>query len=92
VRGDAASIDARAQAIAVQQSVEMPLSAIDDPHVLSDIVGRVESIAKLGDGVFAVRIGRSRGTVECLVSDLCPSASHYRYRLPITSQTSTSLP
>jgi ribulose-bisphosphate carboxylase large chain len=30
VRADAASIAARAQAIAVEQSVEMPVAAIDD--------------------------------------------------------------
>ena len=40
VRSDAVSIDSRAAAIAVEQSVEMPLSGIDDPHVLADIVGR----------------------------------------------------
>jgi ribulose-bisphosphate carboxylase large chain len=56
VRGDARSIEARAEAIAVEQSVEMPVSAIDDPLVLADIVGRVEAIEDLGDGEFAVRI------------------------------------
>jgi hypothetical protein len=35
VRADAASIGARALAIAVEQSVEMPLAAIDEPEVLS---------------------------------------------------------
>ena len=40
VRSEAASIAARAQGIAVEQSVEMPLAAIDDAAVLSDIVGR----------------------------------------------------
>ena len=63
VRGNAASIDARAQAIAVEQSVEMPLDAIDDAHVLADIVGRVEDISDLGDGRFAVRIGLATATV-----------------------------
>ncbi len=62
VRTDADSIAARAQAIAVEQSVEMPLAAIDDPAVLSDIVGRVETIADLGDGCFEVRIGLATGT------------------------------
>ena len=37
-----ASIQARAQAIAVEQSVEMPLSAIEDQAILDEIVGRVE--------------------------------------------------
>lgn len=63
VRSDAASIEARAQGIAVEQSVEMPLAAIDDPWVLSDIVGAVDSIDDLGDGHFAVRIDLAIDTV-----------------------------
>jgi ribulose-bisphosphate carboxylase large chain len=63
VRATAAAIDARAQGIAVEQSVEMPLGAIDDETVLSDIVGAVEGIDDLGDGVFAVRIGLATATV-----------------------------
>ena len=63
VRGDAAGIEARAQTIAVEQSVEMPLAAIDDETVLSDIVGSVEGISDLGSGLFAVRIGLATATV-----------------------------
>jgi ribulose-bisphosphate carboxylase large chain len=63
VRGDAAGIEARARGIAVEQSVEMPLEAIDDPWVLSDIVGTVEGIDDLGHGVFAVRIGLATDTI-----------------------------
>lgn len=62
VRGDAASIAARARTIAVEQSVEMPLEAIDEPAVLRDIVGEVQSIDDLGNGVFAVRIGLAVAT------------------------------
>lgn len=57
VRGEAKSIEARAKGIAVEQSVEMPLEPIDDPFVLEETVGRVNDIADLGDGTFAVRIG-----------------------------------
>ena len=64
VRSDAASIAARAQAIAVEQSVEMPLAAIDDAAVLADIVGTVEEIADRGGGVFDVRIALAVATVE----------------------------
>ena len=39
VRGGAADIAARAQGIAVEQSVEMPLGAISDAAVLRDVVG-----------------------------------------------------
>jgi ribulose-bisphosphate carboxylase large chain len=63
VRSDAASIDARAQAIAVEQSVEMPLAAIDDPSVLSDIVGEVEAIEDLRNGTFSVRIALALATI-----------------------------
>jgi ribulose-bisphosphate carboxylase large chain len=63
LRSDAASIEARAQTIAVEQSVEMPLAAIDDAWVLSDIVGAVEGIDDLGDGRFEVRIGLAVDTV-----------------------------
>jgi ribulose-bisphosphate carboxylase large chain len=62
VRSDADSIEARARAIAVEQSVEMPLAAIDEPSVLSDIVGAVEAIEDLGGGTFAVRIGLAQAT------------------------------
>ena len=63
VRSDARAIEARAQAIAVEQSVEMPLSAIEDPQILDEIVGRVEDIRELSPGLYAVRIALSRATV-----------------------------
>ncbi|WP_428535057.1 RuBisCO large subunit C-terminal-like domain-containing protein [Rhodopila sp.] len=63
VRGAPADIEARAQAIAVEQSVEMPIAAIRDQTVLSEIVGRVERIEDLGDGAFAVRVGLATATV-----------------------------
>jgi ribulose-bisphosphate carboxylase large chain len=58
----APAIAARAQAIAVEQSVEMPLEGIEDADVRANIVGRVESIDDLGDGRFAVRIGLAAAT------------------------------
>ncbi len=63
VGADAASIEARARSIAIEQSVEMPLEAIDAPRVLSDVVGRVEAIEDAGDGRFDVRIGLAVETV-----------------------------
>jgi ribulose-bisphosphate carboxylase large chain len=63
VRSDAALIEARAQSIAVEQSVEMPLDAIDDPIVLRDIVGDVQSIDRLDDDRFVVRIGIATATI-----------------------------
>ncbi len=63
VRSTAAEIEARAQGIAVEQSVEMPLAAIRDEAILSDVVGAVEAIEDIGEGVFAVRIGLAEKTV-----------------------------
>ena len=62
VRSDAASIEARAQSIAIEQSVEMPLSAIVEQEILRDIVGEVEAIDDRGGGVFDVRIGLATAT------------------------------
>jgi ribulose-bisphosphate carboxylase large chain len=55
-------IAARAEAIAIEQSVEMPVAAISDRAVLDDVVGRVEGITDVGDGVFEVRIGLAVNT------------------------------
>src|SRR5205823_7554396 len=63
VRCDARSIEARARAIAVEQSVEMPVAAIDDDFVKSEIIGRVETVRELADGRFEVRIALSAATV-----------------------------
>ena len=63
VRCDAGSVAARAQAIAVEQSVEMPLDAIADAAVLADIVGQVDAMSDLGNGLFSVRIMLATATV-----------------------------
>ena len=63
VRCDARSIEARARAIAVEQSVEMPLAAIDDEFVLASIVGRVDEIIERQEGEFEVRIALASETV-----------------------------
>ncbi len=63
VRSDAASIKARALAIAVEQSVEMPLAGIDEPSILTNIVGEVQAIDDLGGGMFSVRIGLALATI-----------------------------
>jgi ribulose-bisphosphate carboxylase large chain len=63
VRSEARMIEQRAQAIAVEQSVEMPLAAIDDQYVRDEIVGKVEGIREIGDGVFEVSVSLSAATV-----------------------------
>lgn len=62
VRSSAAAIEGRAQTIATEQSVEMPVAAIDDAHVLGHIVGQVDAITPAGDGAFEVRIGLATAT------------------------------
>jgi len=62
IRSDANAIEERARSIAVEQSVEMPVAAIDDEVVLRDIVGQVERIDDLGQDVFEVRIGLAVAT------------------------------
>lgn len=68
VTSDAAAIERHATGIAVEQSVEMPVAAIDDPQILSDIVGRVETITELAPGRYEVRIGLATATTG---ADVC---------------------
>ncbi|MBV8094250.1 MAG: ribulose 1,5-bisphosphate carboxylase [Acetobacteraceae bacterium] len=63
VQSEAASIEDRALGLAIEQSVEAPLAAIDDPRILSDIVGEVQGIEALGNGEFQVRIGLAAATI-----------------------------
>lgn len=63
VRSKARAIEARARAIAVEQSVEMPVSAIENRQILEDIVGLVDDIRDIGSGLHAVRIALSRATI-----------------------------
>lgn len=62
VTDSAARIEARARGIAVEQSIEMPVEAVQDRHVLDNIVGQVEGVSDLGDGRFEVRIGLALAT------------------------------
>ena len=63
VRSDASSIADRARAIAIEQSVEMPVSAIEDDYILSNIVGRVVGIEQRDAGTFEVRVALAAETV-----------------------------
>jgi ribulose-bisphosphate carboxylase large chain len=56
VRAPATAIEARAQAIALEQSVEVPLAAVRDPRVLSEVVAQVAGIAPAGEEVFDVTV------------------------------------
>jgi ribulose-bisphosphate carboxylase large chain len=56
VRSTAEAIDARAQAIALEQSVEAPLAAVDDARVLEEVVARVAGIVPATAETFDVTI------------------------------------
>lgn len=63
VLSEPAAIAARSEAIAVEQSVEMPLDAIDDADIRQNVVGRVEGISEQQENCFEVRIGLAAATV-----------------------------
>ena len=62
VRCKPGEAEARANAIRVEQSVEMPLAGIRDATILDNIVGRVESIAPAGADAFRITIGLAAQT------------------------------
>lgn len=49
-------IEARAEALALEQSVECPLEAITDRRVLDEVVARVAAITPVGDGQYRVDV------------------------------------
>lgn len=63
IRSAPDAIAARAQAVAVEQSVEMPLTAIDDATVLAEIVARVEAIDEIDNRLYEVRIALASATI-----------------------------
>lgn len=63
LRSAAGEAEARARAIAVEQSIEMPPEAVDDPFVLGEILGRVVTIEPQGGNVHAIRILLAAETV-----------------------------
>ena len=56
LRCERAQAGAIAEAIALEQSVEVPMAAVRDPWVRDEVVGRVESVSESGDGAFLARI------------------------------------
>ncbi|HEX4943415.1 MAG TPA: RuBisCO large subunit C-terminal-like domain-containing protein [Usitatibacteraceae bacterium] len=69
VASSAGEIDARAKALAAEQSVEMPLEAIGDPRVLQEIAATVESIRPAGSA-FEVTLGLAADTTGNEASQL----------------------
>ncbi|MBV9440335.1 MAG: ribulose 1,5-bisphosphate carboxylase [Candidatus Eremiobacteraeota bacterium] len=63
VRCAAQDVEARAQAIAFEQSVECPLAAIHEPRIVETIVGRVERIEHVDEQRHRVTIALAAETV-----------------------------
>lgn len=63
VHAPAAEIEQAAQALALEQSVELPLEAVRDAAIVEHVVGRVEGITEHAPGVFDVRIGLAETTM-----------------------------
>jgi ribulose-bisphosphate carboxylase large chain len=63
IRADASEIEAVARALATEQSVEMPITAITDRRVLDEVVGRVDDIVAVGPDRFLVTLGLAAETV-----------------------------
>jgi ribulose-bisphosphate carboxylase large chain len=62
MRAPEAEIEARARALATEQSVEMPLAAIQDERVMSDIVAQVREIRRVEAGLFEIDLGIATAT------------------------------
>lgn len=60
----AEEIAARAEAIAIEQSIEMPASAVRERAVIADYLGRVDSITSLAPGLHRVVLALSAGTLS----------------------------
>ncbi|MEO6928425.1 MAG: RuBisCO large subunit C-terminal-like domain-containing protein [Casimicrobiaceae bacterium] len=63
VQAPASAIAARAQAIALEQSIELPLEAVTDVRVLREVVARVDDIAAVGPDAFDVTLQLAVETV-----------------------------
>src|SRR5450631_1281541 len=66
----AADIERRAEALAVEQSIEMPLDAVREQRIRDEIVGRVESIEPDGEQRFRVVLGLATETTGGDVAQL----------------------
>lgn len=62
IRSSASEIAARAEGVALEQSVELPRPAVRDPHIVENILARVESIQEIGDDLHEVVIRLARAT------------------------------
>lgn len=57
-----ADIAARTEAVAVEQSVEMPVGAIRHPHIFDEILGKVDGVEQVGENLYHAHIRLSENT------------------------------
>jgi ribulose-bisphosphate carboxylase large chain len=62
IHASANEIAARAEGVALEQSVELPRTAVRDPHIVENILACVESIQAIGDDLHEVVIRLARAT------------------------------
>jgi len=63
IRSAAADIETRSAALAVEQSVEMPLDAVRQPRILEHVVARVSGIEPAGPDRFTVQLDLATSTI-----------------------------
>jgi ribulose-bisphosphate carboxylase large chain len=63
LRASGAAAASRAQSLALEQSIEMPLEAVTDERVLRDVVARVERLDAEPDGSTLARLALSAETI-----------------------------
>ena len=77
VGGPAADIEARAAALALEQSIEMPLTAVTSAYVREQVVARVERITPLGQhhqvtlAIATATVGRDIGQLMNMLFGNC---------------------
>ena len=62
INSSPADIAARAEAVSVEQSVEMPVPAIRHQHVLDEILGKVDGVEQVGENLYNAHIRLSEIT------------------------------
>jgi ribulose-bisphosphate carboxylase large chain len=70
IASTAADIRRRAEALALEQSVEVPLEAVVDPRIRGEVVARVQEVEPEGDGRFRVVLGIATETTGPEVAQL----------------------
>ena len=64
VRCSERDIEAFAQSIALEQSVEVPLEVVREAHIRERIVGAVQSIEKIADGDYLLKVALAAETMD----------------------------